>query len=72
MVTTENKQNNSAQKPARVNCFQCKYFKAVYDFNYPKICELFGFRGKKMPSIVVYESTGSVCLGFEQKEKKVK
>ena len=54
-----------------VNCFQCEHFAVTWEPEFPKSCKLFGFKSKTQPSAAVYESTGSVCLGFEKKEAKL-
>jgi hypothetical protein len=51
----------------RVNCFQCAHFAVTWEPQYPKSCKLFGFKTKELPAVSVYESTGSVCMGFEKK-----
>jgi len=50
-----------------VNCFQCVHFAVTWEPNYPKSCKLFGFKTQLLPSAVVYETTGEVCMGFEKK-----
>jgi len=37
---------------------------------FPKACKFFEFKSQHMPSITVFQSTGSECIAFE--EKKVK
>ena len=50
-----------------VNCFRCVHFYITWEPQFPKACKLFGFKSAKLPSVDVFESTGSVCLGFEKK-----
>jgi hypothetical protein len=47
-----------------INCLKCKHYFVTWDARYPRGCKLFGFRGAKMPSITVYESTGEQCKNF--------
>ncbi|MCL1983096.1 MAG: uracil-DNA glycosylase [Clostridiales bacterium] len=57
-----------SEKAGNVNCFQCIHFAVTWEPQHPKSCKLFGFKSAALPSVTVYESTGSVCLGFEKKE----
>lgn len=52
------------------NCFKCKYLQITYQKNFPYSCRAMGFKSVKMPSLVVYESSGYFCQAFE--EKKIK
>ncbi|MCL2013891.1 MAG: hypothetical protein FWG69_02765 [Oscillospiraceae bacterium] len=56
----------------KVKCFQCKYFSIVWEKQNSKVCKRFGFKSSVLPSIAVYQSTGTVCLGFEPKEQNAK
>jgi len=51
----------------RVNCFQCIHFSVTWEPDFPKACSLFGFKTKNLPSADVFESTNTVCMGFEKK-----
>ena len=51
-----------------VNCFKCKHLEITWDKRFPKACKLFNFKSAQMPSAVVFNSTGSVCAGFEAKK----
>ena len=51
----------------RVDCLKCKHFAVTWQPRYPKSCKLYGFKSATLPSIAVYNSTGSECLGFERK-----
>jgi hypothetical protein len=35
----------------------------------PYGCKSFGFKTRQLPSVVVYQSSGKSCQGFEEKEK---
>jgi len=56
-----------SENPSNVNCFQCIHFAVTWEPQHPKSCKLFGFKSAVLPSVAVYESTGSVCLGYEKK-----
>ena len=51
-----------------VKCYQCIYFQVTWDISNPKSCKMFGFKTRRLPSDVVYEYTGTACLGFEPKD----
>ena len=53
-----------------INCFKCVYFYITWDPKFPKACKFFEFKSRGMPSITVFQSTGSNCIAFEEKEGK--
>ena len=55
-----------------VNCRQCKYFPVSWVPKMPMTCNLHGFKSARLPSMVVYRTSGVPCQGFTQKEKKLK
>ncbi len=57
-------------KEKRINCHNCKYFYITWDYVFPKGCKLFQIKSKELPSKLVYQSTGNICLQFEEKFKK--
>lgn len=52
-----------------VDCFQCKHHYITWDPAAPKGCHAFGFKTQKMPSVVVFETSGERCLKFELKKE---
>ena len=54
----------------KVDCFHCVHFYVTWEPRFPKACRLFGFKSANLPSVAVFESTGSVCMGYEPKEIK--
>lgn len=52
----------------RVNCYACVYFKVTWNPRFPKACTFYGFKTRKMPSQLVFESTGEPCQQFRQKD----
>ncbi|MCX5909229.1 MAG: uracil-DNA glycosylase [Deltaproteobacteria bacterium] len=52
----------------KIYCFKCQHFYITWDKSFPRGCKAMGFKSKKMPSIVVYEASGTVCLRFSKKE----
>jgi len=54
----------------KVDCFNCVHFVVTWQPSHPRACRVFGFKGMKMPSIAVEESSGAPCVAFERKQKK--
>jgi hypothetical protein len=50
-----------------LNCFKCKHFTVTWDPSFPRACNFYNFKSARIPSIVVYEATGTVCGEFEKK-----
>jgi len=53
----------------KVNCLKCKYYYITWEAAMPYGCKAFGFKTRQIPSVVVYQSSGSQCQGYEEKEK---
>jgi hypothetical protein len=56
-------------KKAKVNCFDCIYFFVTWDDKFPRGCKAMDFKTKKIPSILVRESSGAECTRFKAKKK---
>lgn len=54
--------------PKRPNCFGCRNFFITYEPAHPYGCRAMGFKAKKMPSQVVFESSGMECQLFVKKQ----
>lgn len=50
-----------------VNCYKCRHFYITWDKNFPNGCKAYGFKSKKLPSRLVYESSHSPCGYFQPK-----
>lgn len=61
--------NDAAHK---VDCLKCVHFAVTWEPKRPKSCTLFGFKSAALPSVVVYRSTGSPCMGFQPKKTEPK
>ncbi len=48
------------------DCLKCIYFKVTWEAAFPRACTVFGVKSKRMPSVVVFESTGRHCPAFKQ------
>ncbi|OKY74237.1 MAG: uracil-DNA glycosylase [Desulfobulbaceae bacterium DB1] len=57
-------QANGGERP---NCFACRHFFITYQASHPYGCKAMGFKSKKNPALVVYESSGLECRLFEKK-----
>ena len=51
----------------RPNCFACRNFFITHEPARPYGCRAMGFKSKKMPSQVVFDSSGMECQLFEKK-----
>lgn len=58
---------NSDNNFEPVDCFKCKHFFVTWDDSRPKGCHAFGFKTKRLPSAVVFETSGQPCMKFEPK-----
>lgn len=63
---------NEAKKGERPNCFTCKHFFVSWNPAFPRGCRGLGFKGKEMPSQVVFRSSGMECMMYEEKRRKSK
>lgn len=55
-------------KDCKVNCYHCKFYYITWDKKFPRGCRFFGFKTHKLPSVVVFESSGKPCYGFKSKK----
>ncbi len=53
----------------RINCFNCMHFEITGVVSMPYECRAYGFRGKQIPSVVVFSSSGEHCNFFTAKDK---
>ncbi len=53
----------------RPNCFQCLHFYITHKPAHPYGCRGMGFKSKKLPALVVYESSGMECQLFTIKNQ---
>jgi hypothetical protein len=53
----------------RINCRRCKYYFVTWDKDQPHGCKAYGFKAPYIPSLVVFQSSGSDCQLFEDKFK---
>lgn len=46
------------------NCLRCEHFHVTWDTAFPRGCRVFGIKTPRMPSAVVFETTGRHCPAF--------
>jgi hypothetical protein len=51
-------------------CRNCKNFFITYEQAKPYGCKAMGFKSRRMPAMVVYETSGIVCQLFTPKIKR--
>lgn len=54
----------------RVNCITCVHYYVTWDKNFPYGCRLFEFKSRRLPSLLVRESTGGSCKNHAEKKKR--
>jgi hypothetical protein len=55
------------KKTNPVDCFNCRHFYVTWDANSSRGCKAFAFKTHRLPSDVVFETSGEVCLKFSPK-----
>ncbi|HQH74386.1 MAG TPA: uracil-DNA glycosylase [bacterium] len=60
---------NPTPSQPRAVCRQCRYYYITWDRHRPYGCKALGFKSAKMPSQVVFESSGIECQSFQPKPK---
>ena len=51
----------------RINCRRCEYYFVTWEAGKPHGCKAYGFKSPQIPSIVVFQSSGTDCTMFKQK-----
>lgn len=54
----------------RRNCYRCQFFYVTWDDQHPNGCRALGFKTKRLPSMVVFQSSGNPCEYFKEKADK--
>jgi len=52
------------------NCHRCDHFRVTWDGALPYACDAFGFRSRRLPSIVVRETSAQDCSLFRPKPER--
>jgi len=58
------------KKPERISCHKCKFFYVTWDNSFPYGCKAMGFKGKIIPSMMVFQASGNSCMAFDAKDGK--
>ena len=53
----------------RINCRRCEYYFVTWEPQKPNGCKAYGFKSHQIPSMVVFQSSGSDCAMFREKPK---
>jgi hypothetical protein len=59
-------------KKTEINCFNCIYFFVTWDDKFPRGCRAMDFKTKKIPSMLVQESSGMECTYFKAKKNSTR
>ncbi|MCK9472573.1 uracil-DNA glycosylase [Sulfurimonas sp.] len=51
----------------RINCRRCQYYYVTWEAQRPHGCKAYGFKSSQIPSLLVFQSTGSDCTMFKEK-----
>ena len=51
----------------RIVCQKCKYYYVTWIQAQPHGCKAYGFKSRKIPSMVVKQSSGENCKFYESK-----
>lgn len=55
--------------PSRMpDCLKCAYFRVTWDPAFPRACDAFGVKSRRMPAWEVFVATGRHCPAFQRKE----
>ena len=51
----------------RINCRRCEYYFVTWKPQHPHGCKAYGFKSPIIPSLTVFQSSGSECGMFKEK-----
>ena len=51
----------------RINCRRCEYYFVTWKPKHPHGCKAYGFKSPQIPSLTVFQSSGSECTMFKEK-----
>lgn len=49
------------------DCLKCLHFRVTWEPQFPRSCEVFGIKSRRLPSLEVFGATGRHCPAFELK-----
>ncbi len=51
----------------RINCRRCEHYFVTWEAAKPNGCRAYGFKSQQIPSLVVFQSSGTDCSLFKEK-----
>lgn len=51
----------------KINCRVCQYYFVTWEPGKPHGCKAYGFKSQQIPSLVVFQSSGTECSLFQRK-----
>lgn len=51
----------------RINCRRCEHYFVTWKPKQPHGCKAYGFKSDYIPSLVVFQSSGTECTMFKEK-----
>ena len=51
----------------RINCRRCEFYFVTWEKGKPHGCKAYGFKSPQIPSLVVFQSSGTDCSMFKLK-----
>ncbi len=51
----------------RINCRRCEFYFVTWEKGKPHGCRAYGFKSPQIPSLVVFQSSGTDCSLFKLK-----
>jgi len=52
----------------RINCRKCEYYFVTWEAKQPHGCKAYGFKSATIPSMAVFQSSGTECTLFKEKQ----
>ena len=62
---------DSDERSSRIACYKCRHYQVTWDVNNPHGCRAHGFKSRKNPALMVYETSGIECQLYEPKKPPV-
>jgi hypothetical protein len=59
-----------ATAPRGADCRRCRHYAVTWDRDAPHGCRVYGFKSRRLPSLVVRESAGSDCAAFAEARRR--
>ncbi len=56
----------------KIDCHKCKHYFVTWEKRFPHGCRAMKFKGRALPSAIVFNSSNMACMLFVQKKLKGK